>query len=122
MQEKVEIQEPSDGSSIEIGIKDYRRYHLVYFVFAALEIVLAFRLFLKLFGANPSSAFAALIYTVSGFFVLPFASLFSSATVPGDTVQKVLEPSTVVAMIAYAIIGWGIAKLILIIHSKPSKE
>jgi len=46
--------------------------YLIYFIFGTLEILLAFRLVLKLAGANIASAFVGLIYGITGIFILPF--------------------------------------------------
>ena len=81
------------------------------FLFGILEILLGFRLFLKLFGANPNSGFTDFIYTVSGPFTAPFRGIFSTPTTEGDITTSVFETSTLIAMIVYAIVAWGIVKL-----------
>ena len=45
--------------------------YLVYFFFGALDILLVFRLLLKLTGANIASAFVGLIYALSKIFIMP---------------------------------------------------
>lgn len=84
----------------------------IYFLLGVIEVLLAFRLILKLLGANPSSGFVNFVYDVSGFFVAPFRAIFSSATTEGDVTKGVFEPATLVAMIVYAIVAWGIVKLV----------
>ena len=87
---------------------------LVYYIFGALEILLAFRLVLKIAGASMASAFVRLIYGISRFFVMPFEGIFRRFSSQGLETTSVLEPSTLVAIIVYAILAVGIVKLIRI--------
>lgn len=88
--------------------------YLIYFIFGALEILLAFRLVLKLMGASLASGFVGLIYSLTGIFILPFEGIFRRGYTQGVETTSVLEPSTLVAMIVYAILAWGIVKLVKI--------
>jgi hypothetical protein len=88
--------------------------YLVYYFFGALEILLSFRLVLKLMGASVSSAFVGFIYGLSGIFILPFEGIFSRGISEGLETTSVLEPATLVAIIVYAFLAWGIVKLIRI--------
>lgn len=85
---------------------------IVYYILGVLEVLLAFRLIFKLLGANPQSPFVSVIYSVSEAFLIPFNGIFRSAVTKGIEAQAVLEPTTIIAMIVYAIIAWGIVKLI----------
>ena len=85
--------------------------YLIYFFFGALEILLAFRLVLKLMGASISSTFVSMIYVLSGVFILPFEGIFRRGFTQGIETTSVLEPSTLVAIIVYAVLAWGIVKL-----------
>jgi hypothetical protein len=88
--------------------------YLVYYFFGALEILLAFRLILKLAGAGLGNAFVGLIYGITGIFILPFQGIFRSGYAPGAVATSVFEPSTLVALIVYAVLAWGIVKLLRI--------
>ena len=88
--------------------------YLVYFFFGVLEILLVFRLVLKLMGASLSSTFVGLIYGLSGIFIAPFEGIFRRGFTQGIETTSVLEPATLVAIIVYAVIAWGIVKLIQI--------
>jgi len=74
--------------------------------------LLAFRFTLKLLGANPSSGFVDLIYSVTNVLVAPFTGIFSTPTAEGDIVSSVFETSTLVAIVVYALIAWGLVKLV----------
>ena len=88
--------------------------YLVYYFFGALEIFLAFRLVLKLMGASLSSGFVGFIYGLTGIFIMPFEGIFRRGFSQGVETTSVLEPSTLVAIIVYAVVAWGIVKLIQI--------
>jgi len=87
-----------------------RKY--VYYILGVLEVLFAIRLIFKLLGANPSSPFVSFIYSLTQLFLWPFASIFRTAVTKGIETQAVLEPTTIIGMIVYALIAWGIIKLI----------
>ncbi|MDO8507475.1 MAG: YggT family protein [bacterium] len=88
--------------------------YLIYFLFGALEILLVFRFVLKLLGASLSSGFVSSIYDISRIFILPFEGIFRTGTTQGAETTAVFEPATLVAIIVYAVLAWGIVKLISI--------
>ena len=92
--------------------------YLVYFFFGALEILLVFRLILKLTGASIGSAFVGFIYGLTGLFIAPFEGIFRRGFSQGIETTSVFEPSTLVAIIVYAVVAWGIVKLIQIFSGK----
>lgn len=89
--------------------------YLVYFFVGVLDILLAFRLILKLTGANPASGFVSFIYGITQLFILPFQGIFPTATTQGAVTTAVFEPATLVAMVVYAALGWGIVQLVAIL-------
>ena len=101
---KVNTEVTADGKSIAGNV--------VWYILGVIEILLAFRFVLKLLSANPSSGFVDFIYRVTGILTAPFDSIFGVTTAkPGD-VQSVFEPSILVAIAVYALVAWGIVKLI----------
>jgi hypothetical protein len=95
---------------------------IIYYILGVLEALFAFRLIFKLLGANPESTFVSLIYTISGVFLAPFNVIFSPAVTKGIETQSVLEPATIIAMIVYALIAYGIVRLIKILATPKNKE
>ena len=87
---------------------------VVYFLFGILEVLLVFRLIFKLAGASYGSSFVSLIYSLTGIFIMPFNGIFRQATATGVETTAVLEPATLVAIIVYAVLAWGIVALIRI--------
>ncbi len=93
--------------------------YIIYFLFGILEILLAFRLVFKLAGANPVSPFVSMIYAISKPFILPFEGIFHRGYTQGVETTSILEPSALVAIVVYAILAWGIVKLISILSGHP---
>lgn len=96
--------------------------YLIYFLFGLLEILLAFRLVFKLAGASASSAFVNFIYGITGIFILPFEGIFSRGTTQGLEATSVLEPATLVALVVYALVPWGIVKFIHIVSGEKQQS
>lgn len=84
----------------------------IWFIVGVIEVLLGLRFIMKLLGANPNSGFVDFIYAVSGIFVAPFNGIFSTATAEGDVVSSVFDPATLVAMLMYVLLGWGLVKLL----------
>lgn len=84
---------------------------VVYYILGILMAVLAFRFVLSLLGANRDNVFAGLIYGISYPFVAPFFGLFGYRVQYG--VSR-FEIETLVAMAVYALLAYGIVKLIRI--------
>ncbi len=96
--------------------------YLVYFVFGLLDVLLAFRFVFKLLGANPSTGFVDFIYNLSAVFVAPFAGIFNTSLAKGDVTTSIFEPATLVALIVYAVLAWGIVALIRVISGRQQTE
>jgi hypothetical protein len=81
-------------------------------IFGIIEIILAFRFFFKLLGANPDNGFVKVIYDITQGFVSLFAGIFSNANNTGAETTSIFEPGTLIAILIVAIIGWIIMKLL----------
>ena len=89
---------------------------VVWFIAGIILALLAIRFVLILLGASTVSSFVNFIYIVSYPFAAPFFGVF------GYTLQygvSRFELSTLVAMAIYALIAWGIVKLITIRRPQP---
>ena len=116
----MEEQQMDEDNIIKTEQGHLKARKIVYYILGVLEVLFAFRLVFKLLGANPQSPFVAFIYSVSQAFLAPFAGIFRSSVTKGIEAQSILEPMTIIAMIVYAVIAWGIVKLIEI--SKPHQN
>ena len=94
----------------------------VYYILGILEALFCLRLIFKILGANPVNTFISIIYSITGIFLAPFSSIFRTAVTKGIETKSVLEPATLIAMIVYALIAYGIVKLVKIYESPKNKE
>ncbi len=92
--------------------------YFIYFLFGVIEMLLVFRLIFKILGANPSSGFVQFINSVTQLFIAPFYGIFRQATTSGIETTSVLEPATLIAMIVYAFLAWGLVQLAVILSGK----
>ena len=85
----------------------YRGTQVVWYILGFIEILLLFRFFLKLLGANPAAGFSSFIYGITYIFAAPFLSVFSISYVAGS----IFEWTTILAMLVYWIVAVGVIKL-----------
>jgi YggT family protein len=82
----------------------------IYLLGGLLEILLALRFVLRLFGANPQNEFARLINNLSAPFIAPFSTLFISPTSDGGA--NIFDVNIVIAIIAYALLSYLVVSLV----------
>ena len=80
-----------------------------------LETLFAIRVILKLVAANGAAGFAEFITNVTTPFLAPFAGLMNNAATSNGSV---LEVTTLIAMLVYALLAWGIVRLIWIVFER----
>jgi len=103
--------EPEQGKRVFT----FKATQLVWLFFGILETLILLRILLKLLGANPANPIAVFIYGFTGIFVSPFMGLTGTPALEG----KVLEISSLIAVVVYALIAWGIAGIIWVIFYRP---
>ena len=82
---------------------------VVWFIAGFIIVVLALRIMLLLLAANQDNPFVDLVYAVSYPFAWPFFGIFSYTPSYGVVV---FEISSLVAIAVYALVAWGIGKLL----------
>ena len=86
---------------------------VVWFIAGLIIVVLAIRFVLAMAGADPGTGFVNLIYGLSAPFRAPFAGIFGQPfTYDGAAVTARLEFEDLVAMVVYALVAWGITKIL----------
>ncbi|MCX6039215.1 MAG: YggT family protein [Chloroflexi bacterium] len=110
-----EVQTTQKEPERERRIFTFKATQVVWLVLGILEALLALRFGLKLIWANPASPIAVFIYGFTSLFLFPFAGLTGTPAAGG----MVLEISTVIAMVVYALIGWAIERIIWVIFYRP---
>lgn len=90
---------------------------LIWLLTGILEFAIGLRVLLKLISANPNAPFVNLVYSVTDLFLWPFLGL----TVTPQANGMVLEFSSIIAMIVYAVLAWIIVRLLWLVAS-PSRS
>jgi hypothetical protein len=80
-----------------------------------LEVLIGLRIIFKLIAANPGNPLASLLYGFTNLFLFPFAGLLPTPTSGG----MVLEISSLIAMVVYALLAWAAATLVEVIFYRP---
>jgi hypothetical protein len=96
----------------------YRGTQIVWYITGILETLLVFRFFLKLLGANAAAGFTNFVYSVTHIFASPFLNVFKISQVEGS----VFEWTTILAMLVYWLIAFGIIRLFLVGKSVSTPE
>jgi hypothetical protein len=99
----------------EQRVFSFKATQLVWLFFGILEGLIALRILLKLIAANPNSPFASMLYGFTDLFLFPFAGLTATPSAGG----MVLELSSFIALIVFALIAWAVERLIWVIFYRP---
>ncbi|HWR64568.1 MAG TPA: YggT family protein [Bellilinea sp.] len=111
-----EVRTTAHEQGSEGRVTTFKVTQLIWLLVGLLEGVLALRFIFKLIGVNAANAFASLLYSVTDLFVAPFASLTGAPAAAG----MVLEISTLIAMVVYALIGWVLARIAYVLFYRPT--
>jgi uncharacterized membrane protein len=80
---------------------------VIWYIAGVIIVLLALRFLLFMLGANRDSGFVDFIYSVSAIFAAPFSGIFPAPTYG----QFFFDTASLVAMLVYALIAWGLARL-----------
>ncbi len=113
---KPTVETESPQSAYETKKAIFRTYQVIWYILGVVEVLLAFRILLKLLGANPFSGFTSFIYAISNPFAIPFAGILGTTVASG----MILEWSTLIAMAVYAVVAYGAISLFQLV--KPTNQ
>jgi YggT family protein len=99
----------------EQRVFSFKLIELIWLFFGAVEGLIGLRILLKLVAANPDNPFATFIYTLSDVFLWPFGGL----TATPSAGAYVLELPAFIALFVYALLAWGIVRLVWILLYRP---
>jgi len=88
---------------------------IIWLVTGVLESVFTIRILLKLMAANPAAGFAVFIYNMTAVFLTPFFGLTATPSANGS----ILEIPTLIAMLVYALLAWGVVRVLWITFERP---
>ena len=99
----------------ERRVATFKVTQMIWVLLGVLEAAIGLRVLFKLIAVNPDNSFATLLYNLTGLFVAPFASLIGAPAVGG----MVLEISSILAMIVYFLIAWGLERIVYVLFYRP---
>ena len=103
-------------------IGDPKSVKYIYYVLGVLEVFFTFRFVFKILGANTENTFVSFLYSFTDIFIAPFKGIFRFAVSDGIETKSVFEPTLIIAMIVYALLAWGIVKLIEINRKRNTPQ
>ncbi|WP_017187312.1 YggT family protein [Alkalibacillus haloalkaliphilus] len=83
--------------------------HLINIVIGIVQLILGFRIILKLFGAAETAPFVEWVYNTSNPLLHPFEGIFPSTVLDGTFV---IEFSAIFAFLIYTLIGYFLTSLV----------
>src|SRR6185437_14534654 len=86
----------------------FRFNRVIWYILGLIEVLLGFRITLKVLGANAFSGFTSLIYTITEPLAAPFRGILGAST----NGASYFEWSTIVGAIVYLCIAWGLIYLL----------
>jgi hypothetical protein len=118
------VQEPGEyeqrhvvrNPAAEQRITVSRINQVIWLLFGFLEALIGLRVVLKLIGANPAAFFTQMVYGITDVFLWPFAGITPT---PGVGAFQ-LEISSIIAMIVYALVAWGLTRLIWVLFYRQN--
>jgi hypothetical protein len=97
----------------------YKVTQFIWLLFGGLEALIGIRAILMLIGANPANTFTAFVYQLSELFLWPFRNIVAN---PGFQ-NNVLEITSIIAMIVYALVAWAIVRLVWVLfYRAPTSQ
>lgn len=96
----------------------FRFNQIIWYILGLIEVLLIFRVALKAVGANSSSGFTSLIYSITAPIAVPFSGILGVSI----TGNSLIEWSTVVAAIVYLCVAWGLVYLLDLIYPITPKD
>jgi len=97
----------------------YKVVQFVWLLFGGLEALIGIRIILMLIGANPANWFTAFVYQLSQVFLWPFQNIVANPAFQ----NHVLEITSFIAILVYALIGWAIVRLVWVLfYRAPTSQ
>lgn len=96
----------------------FRSNQIIWYILGLIEVLLVFRLVLKVLGANAYTGFTSFIYTITNPFVAPFSGILATSS----TGNSMIEWSTVIGAFVYLCIAWGLVYLLNLIYPITPKD
>jgi hypothetical protein len=93
----------------------FKATQIIWLLLGLLEASIGLRIVFKLIAVNAANPFAKLLYGVTNLFVAPFKSLVGNPA----SGNNVLEITSIIAMLVYLLIAWGIERIVYVLLYRP---
>ena len=105
-----------DAFTVKFAIGKLNDY-LQWFVMV-MEVILAFRFLLKLFGANPENLFASFVFALTDILLAPFSNIVPPISLHTN---QAFETATLIAMAVYFLLFYALKRFLRILVSNPEE-
>lgn len=92
-------------------VATFKATQMIWLLLGLLEAAIALRIVFKLIAVNAANPFAKLLFGVTNVFLAPFKSLVGNPT----SGNNVLEITSIIAMLVYLLIAWGIERVVYVL-------
>ena len=99
----------------EQRIFSFKATQFIWLALGLIEGLITMRVVLKLIAANPDSPFSVFIYGITNIFLYPFQGLVGNPASGGS----VLEISSLIAMLVYALLFWAFERVVWLVFYRP---
>jgi hypothetical protein len=106
---------PDEAQTLVFAIGKFKDF-LLWFL-GVLEVTLLLRFIFRLINADPSNAFAGLLYAITGIILLPFNGIVKTPSLQ----NWAFEWPTLIAMAVYALIFLAITSFLRLLISTPKE-
>jgi uncharacterized protein YggT (Ycf19 family) len=106
------VKEAEESSRVAV----FKLSHLIWLLFGIIQGLIGIRFLLKALAADPNNPFASLVYNTTDLFLWPFEGLIANPSANG----MVLEITSLIAILVYALLAWAIWRLIWVLFHNPS--
>lgn len=96
-------------------LASFKLTSFIWWLFGIIEGLIGLRVLLKMMAANPNNPFAAFLYGITEPLVFPFQGLTAEPAASGF----VLELSSIIGMVVYALVAWALVKAIEVLLYRP---
>lgn len=108
-----------ENIGVERRIQLSKGIQFIWLFTGLLEALIGLRIVLKLIAANPNAPFARFVYNITDLFLWPF---FGLTATPAASNGVVLELSSFIAMVVYAVGAWVLVKVLYLVFTPSSSR
>ena len=91
---------------------------IIWYAVSVLNFTLGLRVLFKMLGANPNNPLAQMLYQFTEPFLWLFKGLFQNPSANG----RVLEITTIVAILIYTLAAWALIQLMWVLFASPRAQ